>query len=457
MTTIPQLSYLMTTLLTTTADRLARSTGFVKRASPLSGARFARILVFSWWQDPAATCQTRADMAAALGCPVSAQAIDKRFTPSTALFMRTLLAEAIRAEVSADPVAVPVLKRFTAVEVCDSSVVALPHTLSTEWSGCGNARQRQTAALKVTMRFDLTGGRLCGPLLTNARTHDQRAATELAHTSPLPHGALHIGDLGFFVLDQFAEWDVQGKYWLSRFKGGTAIAGPDGVRWDMHKWLGINCSHYSERVDTPVLLGAHHSLPVRLIAERVPAHVVKERRTKMQAEAKHEGRTVSAQEWSLAEWTLLVTNCSHGQLSVEEALALEQARWQIELLIKRWKSLGQIDEWRSGKPWRILCEVYSKLLIMVLQHWLLVVGSWSKPERSLWKGVQVVQRRGWALARSWVRGSTEWLAALREVNAAVGRCRIDKRRTELSTYQILLAASPPTSTIPHILSHAHVA
>jgi hypothetical protein len=457
MTTIPRLSYLMTTLLTTTADHLACSTGFVKRVSPLSGSRFARTLIFSWWQNPAATCQTRADMAAALGCPVSAQAIDKRFTPSTALFMRSLLAEAIRAKVSADPVAVPVLKRFTAVEVCDSSVVALPHTLSTEWRGCGNASQPQTAALKLTMRFDLTGGRLCGPLLTNARTHDQRAACELARTNPLPQGALHIGDLAFFVLNQFAEWDRQGKYWLSRFKGGTAIAGPDGVRWKVDEWLSIHCSHYSQRVDTPILLGAHHRLPVRLIAERVPAHVVKERRTKMQAEAKHEGRTVSAQEWSLAEWTLLVTNCSYDQLSVEEALALEQARWQIELLIKRWKSLGQIDEWRSGKPWRILCEVYTKLLIMVLQHWLLVVGSWSKPDRSMWKGLQAVQRRGWALARGWVRGNTEWLAALLEVNAAVGRCRIDKRRTELSTYQILLAAPPPT--IPHILllSHSHLA
>lgn len=448
MINIPQLSYLMMTLLTTTADQLACATGFVRRASPLSGSRFARILVFSWWQDPAATCEARADMAHALGCPVSAQAIDKRFTPRCAAFLRALLAQAVqmavKAEVKADPVGVPVLQRFTSVEICDSSVVCLPSSLSEEWAGCGHATEAQTAALKLTVRFDLSSGKLHGPLLTAARTHDRRAASQLAQElDPLPVGGLHIGDLAFFSLEQFSAWDRQGCYWLSRLKGGVVVAGCDGERWDLPSWLGVHCSQVAQGVQTPILLGATQCLPARLIAQRVSAGAAKKRRTEMEVEAKREGRVVSAHEWALADWTLLVTNCLPYQLSVEEALALEGGRWQIELLFKRWKSLGQIDEWRTHNPWRILCEVYAKLLIMVLQHWLVIAGSWHMAERSLWRGVKVVQRRGQALASAWVRGRREWLGQLAETVGAVGRCRIDKRKTQPSTYQLLLTAPPP--------------
>jgi len=36
-----------------------------------------------------------------------------------------------------------------------------------------------------------------------------------------------------------------------------------------------------------------------------------------------------------------------------------------------WKEHGQIDEWRSKKPWRILCEFYGKLAAMLIQQWLI--------------------------------------------------------------------------------------
>ncbi len=38
-------------------------------------------------------------------------------------------------------------------------------------------------------------------------------------------------------------------------------------------------------------------------------------------------------------------------------------------------------------PWRILCAVYAKLVAALLQHWLLVVGCWQYPDRSLPKAL----------------------------------------------------------------------
>ena len=70
-------------------------------------------------------------------------------------------------------------------------------------------------------------------------------------------------------------------------------------------------------------------------------------------------------------------------LCVEEALVLARARWQIELLFKLWKQHGQIDEWRTTNPFRVLCELYAKLIAMVIQHWILLVSCWNYPDKSL--------------------------------------------------------------------------
>jgi hypothetical protein len=64
---------------------------------------------------------------------------------------------------------------------------------------------------------------------------------------------------------------------------------------------------------------------------------------------------------------------------VPEALVLVRARWRMELLFTHWKQHGLLDEWRSAKPWRILCEVYAKLLALAIQPWLLLLSCGAIP------------------------------------------------------------------------------
>jgi IS4 transposase len=115
---------------------------------------------------------------------------------------------------------------------------------------------------------------------------------------------------------------------------------------------------------------------------RVPQEVADQRRRRLRATARDRGRTSSAARLAWCDWAILVTNVPPDMLSGREALLLARARWQIELLFKLWKSHGHIDGSRSGKPWRVLCEVYAKLLAMVVQHWLLLTGCWARP--ALW-------------------------------------------------------------------------
>lgn len=134
-----------------------------------------------------------------------------------------------------------------------------------------------------------------------------------------------------------------------------------------------------------------------------------------------------------------MTNVPETQLSVDEAWVLARVRWQIELLFKLWKSHGQVDAWRSRNPWRILCEVYAKLLGQLVQHWLILLGCWERPDRSLVTAAQTIRTHALHLASAW--GDPQ---ALARALAVVLRClthvrRLHKRRAAPSTAHRLAA------------------
>ena len=55
MWTVTHLSTALHRVVTTTANQLARETGFVQRASKLTGAAFVQTLLFGWLNNPQAT------------------------------------------------------------------------------------------------------------------------------------------------------------------------------------------------------------------------------------------------------------------------------------------------------------------------------------------------------------------------------------------------------------------
>jgi len=431
MTTVADVTQALQALFTTTADRLARRSGFVQRASKLTGAAFVQALVFGWLANPQASVEALAQAAAAVGVAISAQGLDQRFTEAAAVFLEEMLAAAVQTVIAADPVAIPLLERFTAVVLLDSSTITLPAALALWWPGCSAG----TAALKLHVRYDLCRGCLRGLVVQEGRISDRSTTMQ---TAPLPRGALRISDLGFFTLGVFAAMTAQGVYWLSRLAPGTAIYTPDGARWDV---LDLLAAQGAAMVDLTVTLGVDHRLPGRLLAVRVPEEVVNQRRRRLRAEATRRGRTPSAAQLAWCAWTIVVTSVPPTLLSLREALVLLRARWQIELLFKLWKSHGHIDESRSANPWRVLTEVFAKLLAMVVQHWLLLVSCWAFPDRSLLKAAQTIRPHALSIASALV-----YPAFLDHILAVVQRCvaagcRLNRRKKHPNTYQLLLEPS----------------
>ena len=435
MTIIPQVATALHDVLNTSATTLGRSTDFVQRECKLNGALFVQTLVFTFLANPDATGQELTQTAAALGVELTESGLTQRFTKQAATLLQEVLAAALTRGLLADPLDLALLAQFRAVYLEDSTTVALPDALIDVWRGCGNATDQGLAALKLTLRLDLRTGRIAGLSLHDGCTADQKAAAPL---TDIGSGALYLADLGFYGLRRLRTLVEQQAYFLTRLHGQTSVFTSDGQRWDDVGALLATMGEQTD-IDLDVTLGVTEHVLARLVAVRAPQEVVDQRRRRLRAEAARRGRTVSARQLALAAWTLFITNVPRARLTIRAVLVLARCRWQIELVFKRWKSQGKLDETRSTKPWRVLCEVYAKLLAMVLQHWISLLSLWGFPDRSLAKAVHTVQKYALQLAvRVWSHASTcETLTDIARVLDA--GCRMNRRRKALTTYQLVLA------------------
>jgi hypothetical protein len=135
-------------------------------------------------------------------------------------------------------------------------------------------------------------------------------------------------------------------------------------------------------------------------------------------------------------------------LSLEETLVVLTVRGPLELLFRLWKESGQIDEWRTRSGWRILCEVYAQLAAMLIQHWLIELGCWHDPQRSLVKAAQVVRREAGQLMVAMREGRVEQV--VQQIRRCMrSGCRIEQRKQFPSTVQRLEGAPMLGGKRPH--------
>lgn len=432
MASITELAPILQHHLRVTADDAARATGCVQRVRRFSGATLVQTCVLGFLEAPDASLSELCQLAAVRGVQITPQGLAQRFTPELAATLQAVLAALIEEVVVGPAVAIPLLQRFGQVWLLDTSVITLPHVLAPLWAGCGGHAGQGQAALKLGIELDVVTGQLRGPCLQAGRTPDR--------SSPLtrqPHqaGTLTIRDLGFFSLSSLQAAAQRGAFWLSRLMAGTRVSTADGRCWRQADLL---AAQPGPDVDLTVQLGVAAQVPARLLATRVPPDVAQTRRERLQREARRKGQPVSAERLSLADWTVLVTNVPTTHLSLDEALALLRARWQIEQLFDLWKTHGGLDRSRSQQPWRVLCELYAKLIALVIQHWLLLHGDWAAPDHSLVKAARVVRK-----CVRWLACTLDRRTRLRETLVMISRLlaqagRLNPRKQHPNTYQRLL-------------------
>ena len=428
-TSLQELAEILQQLLIIDANHLGRSSGFIQRQRKLTGASFVQTLVFGWQANPRASLEDLCQAASTGGVTISPQGLQERLNERGAAFLKQMLEQSLSYLVQAEAASFEFLKQFKGVYLQDSTVIPLPASLATTWQGNGN-QMGGSAAVKVQTVLDYQHGRL-ELQLAHARQHDCPL-----QTTDLPREALRLADTGYFKVKVFQELNQGEVAWVARIPARVGVWHSDQVV-ALAPWL---AHQETTVVDCPIELTAQR-FACRLIAVRVPEAVAHQRRERALTEAKDQGRTLRPDTLALCEWTVIATNLPPHRLSLDDALVLLRLRWQIELIFKLWKQTQALHHWHSTRPAQILCELYAKLLLIVIQHWLLLLGCWDEPRRSLFKAVQVLRKHAFHL----LTVLPDWAALLDALTAilpSLARCLIQKRRTRPATFQLLERARP---------------
>ena len=420
-----------------TARRHARETGFCLRERELTGPVFAQSLVFCLLENPDSSLDDFADFALReLGVDVTHQAFEERFTSSASLFFLSLFQEAFdRSFSSARPALLPLLRRFNGVFLRDATLIALPDCLA----GLFPARDcngTPTAALKLVLELEVATGRFTEASVLPG-LHNEKTAE--VSSKPLPEGALLLEDMGFLCGERLQDYIRQGVYFLTRVPHWTAFFAKKEVgrgyeRVDVLKWLR---GAEGDCVEREIHILHAQKLRVRLLAVRVPEEEAERRRQRVREEAKKRGRAVSREKLDLCEWNVLVTNAPAELLRAYDAWEVRRVRWQIELVFRVFKSEGGIERTRAQNRWRVLAELFAKLLAMVVQQWALLAAGYVMLRHSARRAARRVRKQAPRLLQA--LASVEALA--REVSILAiqldRRCKIERRHKQPSTFDRL--------------------
>jgi hypothetical protein len=415
-------------------DAIGRRTGVIRRQRKFSGASLLKTVVLTVLKSPNPQTDDFVATAAQLGVTVTPQAVEKRFTAALIAFLRAGLEHVLGHAIAADPVAIPLLGRFTAVEIGDSTTVTVPDDYAAEFPGCGGKADSGQAAVKIQATWELRTGKLTTLLVEPGRRSD--AQSEAAEGPVLP-GSLSIRDLGYFSLRRFQARGAAGAYWLSRWQQGTTVLDQEGRPLELLEYVRRHSG--AGPIDVPILLGAVERLPCRLIVLRVPQEVADRRRQKAYEKAQKHGRAPSAEHLAWCDWTLLVTNCAADLLTWKEVVVLYRARWQIELLFKLWKSHNHLAAYRE--TWSAVERMalfWAKLIGVIVQHWLLLTSTWSNPRRSHGKAARVIRR--WIVSLTGAMDDLHHLInVLEQMTATIRAVAQQKLQSKCpSSFQLLL-------------------
>lgn len=163
MSILAHLPQVLQTVLTTAAEAAGQATHFTKRPdrAKFTAPTWIQTVVLGWLAHPAATLDQLCQMASRLGVDISPQALDQRFDARSAACLEHVLHTAMTQIVSADPVAVPLLQRFSGVVVQDATTITLPDDFAAQWPSCGGrTTSTPAAALKCGVQLDLLTGAL---------------------------------------------------------------------------------------------------------------------------------------------------------------------------------------------------------------------------------------------------------------------------------------------------------
>jgi hypothetical protein len=394
----------LTTFFTTdTIEQTARRTGFVRRTSKITGKVFLALVTFGLWSNAKTTLSQLAAKMRHFSDhqAVSAEAIHQRMNKRAVAFLQDLIQQALaKIQALEHPCHDGVFEFFSKVYIADSTGFELPACLKNLFPGSGGSAS--VAGAKIQLVWEYQQSRFAHFALTPLNLPDQKYVDQVVALAQ--KGCLFIFDLGYFKINAFALISKAGAYFLSRLNHQTHLyegAAPGVSPLDVVKCLKETTF---EIIEKEILIGEKERVPSRLIAVRLPDHIVNERRRMAKRKAKEKGYTPTEAHLFLLGWNLFITNVPSVIWTPETVVKAYPIRWQIELIFKSWKSHCHLAAINAKKKETVLCYLYGRILLVLLTYTLypqVRSALWIKKHRelSLLKFVSHFQ----ALANSWMQ------------------------------------------------------
>lgn len=119
---------------------------------------------------------------------------------------------------------------------------------------------------------------------------------------------------------------------------------------------------------------------VRLIIFKLPQEAADKARSSLRRKYCKKGKPVSEKTLRAAGYIFVLTNLSPEEWSPQDILKVYRFRWQIELLIKRLKSILRLDQIRSQSSELTQVYILAKLLAaLIIERWVTIIQT-STPE-----------------------------------------------------------------------------
>jgi Transposase DDE domain len=391
----------------------ARQTGFVQRASKITGKVFLALVTFGPWSTPKTSLAQLAAKAGQLPQPVavSPEAIHQRLNRRALAFLQEMIRRAFAKLHAGHTVCEEGLfTPFARVHIADSTGFRLPDTLHARFPGAGGSAGQAGAKLQLVWEYKSSSFAHFALLPWNI-PDNKYVDTVVALAQA---GALFLFDLGYFKLTAFAQIAAAQAYFLSRLSHQTtlytAVAGRV-QEWDLVRALRADSRALLEQA---IYLGAQERVAARLIAARMPQAVVNARRRQARQRAKERGYTPSHAHLTLLAWNLFITNVPGAVWTPETVCKAYPLRWQVELIFKSWKSYLHLATLTTRTADTTLCYLYGRLLRILLTYALcppLRAALWEQKRREL--SVLKLVRHLQAVADQWLQVLFQSEATLR--------------------------------------------
>ena len=186
--------------------------------------------------------------------------------------MQRMFSESVELFKNNMPLNIEILQQFSAIELLDSTTIALPDGLHEEYPGCGG--DGPISSLKTQLVFNVLDGNIKKISFHTGKTPDQAYQEDIEQLLP---GTLRLNDLGYFKMERFVQIAEQNAYYMTRFNTQTALFTLLGERIDLLEWLQ---QQNESIIEAEFLIGSQTRLWERYVAIHLPQEVADRRRQK---------------------------------------------------------------------------------------------------------------------------------------------------------------------------------